>query len=79
MLVEDHLRSPERDHQLLGRESADLLLKSGSTSSAPSVGSSTLSLLGPLVAEEGLAGEEGQDGDGVDHELHQDQVEQLQT
>ena len=78
MLGELHLHSPDNDHQLLWRESGDLLQKSGLTSSPPFVGDSTLSLLGPLVVEEVLAGEEGHD-DGVDHDLHQDLVEQLQT
>ena len=78
MLGELHLHSPDNDQQLLGRESGDLLQKSGLTSSAPFVGDSTLSLLGPLVVEEVLAGEEEHD-DEVDHDLHQDLVEQLQT
>ena len=68
-----HLHSPEHDHRLLlGRESGDHL-KSGSTSCSP-VGSSTLSLLDPLVVEEGRAGEEEED-DGEEH----DRDGQLQT
>ena len=93
MLVEDHLHPPEHDHQLLGRENVDLLLKPGMTSSDP-VGNSALSLLDPLVFEEDQAGEEGHE-DEVEHdqdlEWHDeeeyyeegyddlDQVGQLQT
>ena len=73
MLVEDHLHPPEHDHQLLGRENGDLLLKPGMTSSDP-VGNSTLSSIYPLVVEGGLVAEEEQD-DGVEH----DQDGQLQT
>jgi len=70
----DHLHSPEHDHQvLLEIESGDHL-KSGSTSSAP-VGSSTLSLLDPLVVAEGQAGEEEEEDDVEEH----DQDAQLQT
>jgi len=68
-----HLHSPEHDHRvLLEIESGDHL-KSGSTSCSP-VGSSTLSLLDPLVVEEGQAGEE-EEVDGEEH----DQDGQLQT
>ena len=69
-----HLHSPDHDHRvLLEIESGDHL-KFGSTSSAP-VGSSTLSLLDPLVVAEGQAGEEEEEDDVEEH----DQDAQLQT
>ena len=70
VLVEDHLHPPDLDHQLLGRESGDLLLKLGMTSSDP-FGNSTLSLIDPLVVEGGLVGVEEHD-DGVEHDLDLD-------
>ena len=87
VLVEDHLHPPEHDHQLLGRENVDLLLKPGMTSSDP-VGNSALSLLDPLVFEEDQADEvehdldlEWHDEEEYDDEGYDDldQVGQLQT
>ena len=70
VLGEDHLHPPDLDQQLLGRESGDLLLKPGMTSSDP-FGNSTLSLIDPLVVEGGLVGVEEHD-DGVEHDLDLD-------